>query len=103
MEKFRVLPGIDRRTGEGVIPRLCSERARKNCVAYHVRDYHKGIERRSEFWRRAVEKRRNGKRRRGNVARMAIGGSGGSGQAFRWRSIRPALPPARLDCHVPFR
>src|SRR2546427_12019626 len=99
MEKFRVLPGIDRRTGQAVIPRFCSERARKNCVAYHVRDYHKGIERRSEFWRRAVEKRRNGKRRRGNVARMAIGGAGGSGQAFWWGSEPPALAPAPPDCH----
>jgi len=61
MEKFRVLQAIDRRAGQTSIPRFCSERARKNCVAYHARDYHKGIERRSEFWGRAVEKRRKSK------------------------------------------
>ena len=58
MEKFRVLQAIDRRTGQRSIPRFCSERARKNCVAYHAGDYHRGIERRSDFQRRAVEKQR---------------------------------------------
>jgi len=37
------------------------EARRRSCVAYHAGDYHRGIEHRSDFQRRAVEKRRNGK------------------------------------------
>src|SRR2546427_8687448 len=36
-------------------------RARKNCVAYHAGYYHRGIERRSEFQRGAVENYPGGK------------------------------------------
>src|SRR2546426_10476632 len=38
---------------------------RKSCVAYHAGYYHRGIERRSDFQRRAVEKRRNGNGQQG--------------------------------------
>src|SRR2546425_7833971 len=77
MEKFRVLQAIDRRTGQTSIPRFCSERARKNCVAYHAGDYHKGIERRSEFQRKAVEKRRTGN---GRCGRAAVSGPPAAGR-----------------------
>src|SRR5437667_10090473 len=36
---------------------------RKSCVGYHGGYYHRGIERRSDFQRRAVEKRRKNKYR----------------------------------------
>ncbi len=34
---------------------------RRSCVAYHVGYYHRGIKRRSDFQRRAVEKQRKSK------------------------------------------
>ena len=77
MEKFRVLQGIDRRAGQTGIPRFCRERARKNSVAYHAGDYHRGIERPSDFQQRAVEKRRNGN---GRCGRAAVSGPPAAGR-----------------------
>ena len=48
----------------------------RSCVAYHVGYYHRGIERRSEFQRGAVEKRRKGN---GGCGTAAVSGPPAAG------------------------